>query len=252
MSTPEEGKPALARHAQVVPAFVAVDICRPLESWVGTIQPVELLRWQRNGDLTESARRELRNNIVKRTRVRAERLWSKPVGVSLADGWRERLTSLERKRIEQLHLTSARPLETWTLREVKEALRVPLEQTLGLLAKLEAVYWEPPLASQVRASAEHLECGPPVQVTSELQDLAATVSQLPWVGKVSPLDLRFGFPANTPLADWIREQVTKPTVPGSFPALLERLLAADTFTAEEEARDLAIHAARDCAPRTGC
>lgn len=251
VASKEEDKPALARHAQVVPAFVAVDIRRPLESWVGTIQPVELLRWQRKGDLTESARRELRNNIVKRTRVRAERLWSKPVGVSLADGWRERLTSIDRKRIEQLPLTAERPLETWTLREVKEALRVPLEQTLGLLAKLEAVYWEPPLASQVRASAEHLECGPPVQVTSELQDLATTVLQLPWVGKVSPRDLRFGFPGDASLADWIRGQVAQPTVPGSFPGLLERLLAADKFTAEEEARDLAVHAARDCTPRAG-
>jgi hypothetical protein len=249
VASKEEDKPALARHAQVVPAFVAVDIRRPLESWVGTIQPVELLRWQRKGDLTESARRELRTNIVKRTRVRAERLWSKPVGVSLADGWRERLTSIDRKRIEALPLTAERPLEVWTLREVKEALRVPLEQTLGLLAKLEAVYWEPPLASQVRASPEHLECGPPVQLTSELQELAATVLQLPWVGKVSPRDLRFGFPGDTSLADWIRDQVAQSTVPGSFPGLLERLLAADKFTAEEEARDLAVHAARDCTPR---
>ena len=68
VASKEEDKPALARHAQVVPAFVAVDIRRPLESWVGTIQPVELLRWQRKGELTESARRELRTNIVKRTR----------------------------------------------------------------------------------------------------------------------------------------------------------------------------------------
>lgn len=59
-----------------MPAFVDVDIRRPLESWVGTIQPVELLRWQRKGDLTESACLELCNNIVKLTRVGAERLWS--------------------------------------------------------------------------------------------------------------------------------------------------------------------------------
>jgi hypothetical protein len=85
VTTKEEDKPVAARHAQVVPAFVALDIRRPLESWVGTVQPVELLRWQRKDDLTESARRELRHNTVKRTRDRAERLWAKEVGGSLAE-----------------------------------------------------------------------------------------------------------------------------------------------------------------------
>lgn len=247
----EEAEAIPARHAQVVPAFVAVDIRRPLESWVGEVRPIELLRWQRKGDLSESARRDLRNNIVKRTRVRAERLWVQRVGVRLADGWRERLTSVDRKRIEQLPLTAERPLEVWTLREVKEALRVPLEQTLGLLAKLEAVYWEPPLASKQRASDEQLDCGPPVAMTHELKELAASVLQLPWLGKVSPRDLRFGYPSEEPLAEWIRGRVSEVAVPGSFPKLLERLAKADRLTAEEEARDLAIHAARECVPRVG-
>lgn len=249
--TTEEAVSAPARHSQVVPAFVAVDIRRSLDSWVGEVRPIELLRWERKGDLSESARRDLRNTIIKRSRVRAERLWTQQVGVRLAEGWREQLTSLDRKRIEQLSLTAERPLEAWTLREVKEALHVPLEHTLALLAKLEALYWEPPLPSQRRAGAEHVESGPPVQTTSEIQEQAAKALQLGWLGTVSPGDLRFGFPGAAPLADWIECQLAKTTVPGSFPGLLERLLAADALTAEEEAKDLAVHAARICTPPAG-
>lgn len=83
-----------ARHAQVVPAFVAAHVSRPLKCRVGEVRPIDLLRWQRASDLTDSVRRDLRNSIIKRTRVKAERLWSDRVDVRLANDWRERLTSL--------------------------------------------------------------------------------------------------------------------------------------------------------------
>src|SRR6185369_3341629 len=90
-----KGRP---RHAQVVPAFVAATIRRPLVSWVGDVHPEELLRWERKGDLSDAVRRDLRQAIVKRSRVRAEQLWSRQTGVRLAEGWRERIGAHHRKR----------------------------------------------------------------------------------------------------------------------------------------------------------
>ena len=56
--------PAAARHAQVVPSFIVPSLARTLECWAGTVNPGELVRWERPADLTESARRELRNGRV--------------------------------------------------------------------------------------------------------------------------------------------------------------------------------------------
>jgi hypothetical protein len=76
-----------ARHAKVIPSFVLSVLGRSLDSWVGKVQPAELLRWERTADLTESARRNMREAIVKRSRQHAERLWSLKVGVHLTSGW---------------------------------------------------------------------------------------------------------------------------------------------------------------------
>lgn len=242
----EKGVP---RHAKVVPAFLAADIRRSLESWIGVVQPMELLRWERKSDLTDSARRDLRLAIVKRTRPRSERYWSQAVGVRLTEGWGECLNSDERKRLKQLQITCDRPLQIWTLREVKEALHLSLEQTLGILAKLEALYWEPPPAGQRRALELDEEYGPPVSVTDELCDLASEALLLPWLIKVSPDDMRFNYGGEPSLPEWIRTQIAGTSASSKLPGLLRRLLRAEKLTAEDEARELADAAAVQCAAR---
>ncbi|WP_233874607.1 sigma factor-like helix-turn-helix DNA-binding protein [Paraburkholderia adhaesiva] len=246
-----EKETGLPRHARVVPAFVAAIIRRPLDTWIGSVRPAELLRWERKGDPPESVRRDLRQTIIRRTRVRAERLWTQRVNVRVADGWREHLSEQDRKRIEALPLSEDKPLENWTLREVKEALHVPLEHTLDLLARLEAIYWEPPPLSLRRAVEPPHVQGPPVEMTQALREQAQAVLALPWLDKVTRYDLRFAYDGDEPLFNWINRLIDSTRVPESFPGMLERLLQADRFTAETEARELAIWAARECAPRSG-
>ncbi len=238
-----------ARHAQVVPSFVAVEMRRPLECWAGDIQPGELLRWERKGDLPASARDDLRQTIVKRTRPRAEYFWQQPVGVRMADGWRERLSGADRKRVEQLPLTDIRPLEVWTLRDVKEGLRQPLEQTLAILAKLESVYWVPPSPSESDARRSGTDYGSPVVVTDELRQQTALALELPWLDRVASNDVRLAFPGAAPLTAWLTEQISGHAVHPSMPGLVARLLRATSLTAEAEAREIVEAVVRHRLPR---
>lgn len=135
---PQEGA-GPARHAQVVPSFVMPGISRVIEYWGGRIDPAELLRWERPSDLTESARRELRNMIIRRLRVRADWMWEQPTGVRLEGAWRERLIPGDVRGIGAvLARYPDRPLQNITLGEFRRAFAGPLERQLAVLARLEA------------------------------------------------------------------------------------------------------------------
>lgn len=251
MITPNDDTIAPPRHAQVVPAFVAATIRLPVDERSGAVRPVELLRWERKADLSDSERRDLRQTIIRRMRTRGEPLLSQCTGVRLANGWRDHILAQDRERIEAMHITEDRPLERWTLREVKEGLRVPLEHTLALLARLEALYWVPVSASWRPPLNRPAEQTPSVKMTAALHRQAHEVLALPWLGMVTRSDLRFGHEGEEALSGWIRSCLQAETVPSSFPALLDQLLKADKLTAEVEARELALQAARKCAARSG-
>lgn len=239
------------RHAQVVPAFVVAGLTRPLDSWVGKILPAELLRWERLGDLSDSARRDLRKTILKRMRVRAERLWSEQIGVHLAQGWQESLGGQDRRRLEALPLTEGKPLEAWTLRELKDELRIPLEHVFEILARLESVYWEPPPVSLLGKVTSSPEYQPPVEVTTEVKAQAQEVLGFSWLSAVQPNDVRFGFDNADSLPAWIRSHCESKFAPSRLQELLVDLLRADKMTAEAEAHELARRVAHECAPRSG-
>lgn len=248
-AVPAAARP-LARHAQVVPSFVLSVVRRPLASTFGEVGPMELLRWERPRDLNAAARRELRQIIIARTRTRAERLWSQPVGVRFEKGWENVLLPGDRQPVERLRRACGlQPLEALTLREVKDALHLPLEPVLAILAKLEAIYWTPPLPTQQRFRAALIGQATPVALTPELQALAEEVLSLPWLTAVHRDDLRFAHPGIGTLADWIREQLAQLTVPGLYPVLLRRLADADGLTAAEEALALAEAAGAECLPQ---
>jgi hypothetical protein len=92
---------------------------------------------------------------------------------------------------------------------------------------------------------------PLVKMTPVLRRRAHAALALPWLDKVTRNDLRFGYSGKAALAEWITAHLHAKAVPGSFPSLLARLLKADKLTAEAEARELALQAARNCAPRSG-
>lgn len=91
----------------------------------------------------------------------------------------------------------------------------------------------------------------PVKVTPDLRRRAKAALALPWLDQVTRNDLRFGHAGEAGLADWIAAHLQATRVPPSFPSLLDRLLNADQLTAEAEARELILQAARDRMPRSG-
>jgi len=92
---------------------------------------------------------------------------------------------------------------------------------------------------------------PPVKMTPALRKQAHEALALPWLGKVTRHDLRFGHEGEEAPASWVRSCLQAEMVPASFPALLDRLLGADKLAADVEARELALQAARKCAFRSG-
>lgn len=240
---------AAARHAQVVPSFVLPSLSRTLECWAGTVSPGELVRWERPADLAESARRELRNVIIKRLRPRSDWLWAQTLGVRLVDGWRDRLTPADVRGVDAV-LTRHRdkPLEQLTLGEFRHGFGATLERQLAVLARLEALYWTPPPRPVPRPRVVVPHCAAPL-LPGELQDLAERVLALPWLVKVTREDLRFCYPGPGTLPEWIREQLLQETVPAVAISLLRRLAAAAKLTAAEEAYALTLAAGEDCLPR---
>ncbi|MDZ7914357.1 MAG: hypothetical protein U5O16_21365 [Rhodococcus sp. (in: high G+C Gram-positive bacteria)] len=92
---------------------------------------------------------------------------------------------------------------------------------------------------------------PPVKVTPDLRRRAKAALALPWLDQVTRNDLRFGHAGKAGLAGWIATHLQAKKVPSSFLSLLDRLLSADKLTAEAEARELILQAARNRMPRSG-
>jgi hypothetical protein len=192
------------RHAAVVPSQVIALLRAPLRTSLGVVELSELLAWPRASEVPEYLRREMLNDILKRLRHRAEVLWALPTGVRLTDGWQAVVAASDRPKLEQLLRASApRELPALTVRELKTALAAPLERVLGLLARLEALYWTPgPAGTPTGRFAPGRE---PVAVTPQIRaDLARAVA-LPWTATVRTTDLRFGFPGAGTLREWLAQ-----------------------------------------------
>lgn len=242
--------PTAARHAQVVPSFVLPSLSRTLECWAGTVSPGELVRWERPADLAESARRDLRNAIIKRLRPRSEWLWGQTIGVRLVDGWRDRLTTTDTRGIEAvLARNPDKPLEQLTLGEFRQGFGAALERQLAVLARLEALYWSPPPRPAQRPRVFVVPQSAAPVPPRDVQDLADRVLALAWLAKVTPQDLRFGYPGTGTLAAWIREQLLEDLVPAYAASLLHKLDEASKMTAAEEVRALTAAAGEECLPR---
>lgn len=248
---PHTPAPPAARHAQVVPSFVLPALSRNLECWVGKVSPGELVRWERPADLAESARRDLRNAVIKRLRPRSDWLWAQALGVRLVDGWRDRLMLTDTRGIEAvLAQYPERPFEQLTLGEFRQAYGAPLERQLAVLARLEALYWSPPSRPAQRPRVLVApQSAEPIPL-SGLQALADRVLALPWLATVTPQDLRFGYTGADTLPEWIRERLLEKMVPAYAASLLKKLDDAAKMSAAEEARALTMAAGEECLPRT--
>lgn len=251
LANPAPPAPAAARHAKVVPSFVLPGISRTLDCWAGTVAPGELVRWERLADLAESAKRDLRKAVIKRLRPKSDWLWAQTLGVRLVDGWRDRLTATDIRAIETVlaHYPD-RSLEQLTLGEFRRAYGAPLERQLATLARLEALYWSPPPRPAPRPRVYVAPQSAEPVLRSELQDLADRVLALPWLVRVTPQDLRFGFSGKSTLPEWIDEQLAEDRVTADAASLLKKLDDAAKLSAADEVRALTMAAGEECLPRT--
>jgi len=252
--TPPSSSANRPRHAEVVPSFILPSIKKPLTSWNGSIAQHELLRWERSDDLTESTRDHLRAQIIKRLRSCAQELWVAPIKVNLVPNWADRLRPGERKLFEQFVLplvVDESPLQLLTLRVVKEAVHLPLDRLLSILARMEATYWVPPDTPKTSANSVARAAavvGVPaqrvtVELTESLRKLGAEVLSWAWVKKVLADDLRFNAPEGVIPHEWIAKQLDLHSADAELPPLLYGLAAAHKLTAAEEARAICAKAA---------
>jgi hypothetical protein len=148
------GEGLLPRHAGVLPSFAAHMVRRRIRCSAGEISGDDLLAWC--GTLPSERRAaEIRTIFVDGRRNRFAEIWNHPVGVRLSDGWEQAVAPTDRDRIRALVATLQTSAEfaTLTLRDVKTALSRSVGDVLGVLARLEALYWTP-AANQLRQAEQ--------------------------------------------------------------------------------------------------
>lgn len=249
MTAHDHSQADLPQHAAVVPSLVLAFLHTPLRTFMGDVELHELLAWPRTSAVPEDLRREMLDTVIKRLRPRAEALWAAPTGVRLVEGWQDAVAAPERHKLEQLLRASApRELPALTVREVKMALAAPLERVLGLLARLEALYWRPVPAvrAAVRSGAPE-----PVAATPAIRAELARAIALPWTETARAADPRFGFAGTGSLREWLAQWLDAPRMPADVPPLAQRVLQADTLTVAEEAQALARAASQVRRARAG-
>lgn len=249
--TTTPGNSAPARHARVLPSFAVTFVSRPLDSVLGPIHGPDLLAWTGASLPSERTAMELRDQFVKRRRASFDLIWDLPVGVTISQDWRRAVNDTERLRLLPM-VDSEEKIESFprmTLRAIKEQLRLPVGQTLGVLAKLEALYWiQKPWRRRMKWGSKPVMLAD-VAVDDDFSAAVASCLSAPWVKEMQPDDLRFPDPHDR--TEWIAKAVSKSPVSGPTYELCQRLIAADKATWMEELADLAGHAIEAAQRRPG-
>jgi hypothetical protein len=132
-----------------------------------------------------------------------------------------------------------------SLRQVKEALRMPLAELLMTLAQIEASYWTDEDAAEFfkprRPDGQALG-GEPVSVTEDWRMKVKIALRSEWLGQLDPHDLRFEYSGKAPLAKWVAEEIEKPVLTSRTVALCDALVAADKCSWVEELESVVEHA----------
>lgn len=239
------------KHARVLPSFAVRYVARPLDCSLGPIDAGELLAWIRPGLPSVGTASDLRAQFVQRRRASFDVLWRAQVNVKIVENWRQAVTDDERVRllpmVKEKIATEAFP--RLTLREVKDALRMPVAEALGVLAKLEALYWVPtPWRRVPLMDAQTLA---DISIDASFAErMRACVASL-WISALEANDLRFPWINGQKLSAWINSQLDKSVLSGQVHDLCIRLLAADEASWADELVDLAMHGIEHADPRPG-
>lgn len=227
------------QHAEVAPASIVSMLSLPLTYSGGDVELEELTNWSRGRVLSDSERAELRGIILHRIRRRGLALWDTPVGIGVRPGWDRRLSSDEIGLVEGLAKDSACPFEARTLRELKQHTGIALPGLLSLLARMEAGCQASGLAAQGAGHAgRSSSTASVIAMTDSIKELGARVMQLGWLDTISPGDLRFSYPSTKRPSVWLAEKLGGPFIKAQDVDWMNRLLLADSLTAEDEAKEL--------------
>ncbi len=239
------------RHARVLPSFAAAFVARPLDCSLGSVEARELLAWHRPGLPSVATASDLRAQFVKRRRASFDAIWSSCVNVRIVEDWRRAVNDEERLRLLPLVREEAAINEfpRLTLRAVKDTLRMPVAETLGLLAKLEALYWVP--TPWRRAPVKQVQTLADVRIDTDFVERMQACLATPWVDALELDDLRFPCVEGHKQAVWVAAQIEKPVMSGLAHDLCQRMLAADKVAWSEELADLAMFAIDHADPRPG-
>lgn len=149
-------------------------------------------------------------------------------------------------------LAEPEQFEALSLRQVKEALRLPVVDVLGLLARFEASYWSPVLNRSPEASSRsNREQGATHEITDDWRTSVKIALRSSWTAQLDGRDLRFERVDDRPLVEWMSEQIEKSQLPESTIALCEELVAADKCDWRSELKALAGYALRHSERRPG-
>lgn len=239
------------RHARVLPSFAVAFVARPLECSLGIVDARELLAWRRPGLPSSGTASELRAQFVRRRRASFDSIWSSSINVKIVEDWRRAVNDEERLRLLPLlrDATAISAFPQLTLRSVKDALRMPVADVFGVLAKLEALYWVPTLLRREPSIDAHTLTD--VSIDPGFFERMQTCLSSPWINALEPDDLRFPGVKGQKLSDWIGTQLSRRVLSGSAHDLCVRILAADKASWADELADLVVYGIEHADPRPG-
>ena len=244
MSTPVEAaavRASKARHARVLPSFMRPFVGRAIETRVGVVKARDLWAWDRSDLPGPGLAAEIRDIVINRRRPAFEKIWSSPIQVRLPEDWRRALSDHERLRLVRLVDTedAAARFPAMSLRELREGLRFSAADTLGLLAKIEALYW---VSVPTQPAAPEKQGLADVDVDQQFTEAIQSCLSTTWVAQLTHDDLRFPYLAGQSIPTWFEPQLQNRRLTSLAHDLCTRLLAAHVATWAEELSDVARHA----------
>jgi hypothetical protein len=232
---------AKTRHARVLPSFMQPFVSRPIQTRVGVVKARDLWAWDRSDLPGPGLSAEIRDAVVKRRRNSFDEIWRCQIKVRLPDDWRRALTDLERLRLVRLvdtEDTIAR-FPTMSLRELRDGLRLSAADTLGILAKIEALYW---VSVPAQAASPATQSLADIAVDQEFVGKVRSCLSAAWVTQLTAGDLRFPHVAGQTLSTWLEPQLRNSLLSSLAHDLCNRLVVAHAATWADELSDIARHA----------
>lgn len=240
-------------HARVLPSFLVEQLKRPFSTWMGPVEPAELVRWTRPSMPPGMVVADIQEDALRRLRQRHPELWARPVGIKLGSSWRSHLRPADVAGIERvIESIPGRDFSELSFLELKSGLRKPFLEVIALLAVLEAIDWVPPAGAPQRrpgwAAWRRFENGHRVELSEAIRERAERALALPWVDGIKPGDVRLPAPGGTAPAEWMREQLRGARVSSHLEVVANAILDVEEMSYAGEVRSLAEAALARCEP----